>query len=105
MFEPVPTTQPHIVLNASAQPMIEGTRIKVRELVLNHLAYGWSPEELAWQHPSLTLAQVYAALAYYYDHKEQLDREIQEGLERFDRLRRSNQDSPIRQKLRALGRL
>jgi hypothetical protein len=41
----------HIALNASGVPVIEGTTMKVVELVLDHKAYGWGAEELHLQHP------------------------------------------------------
>jgi hypothetical protein len=47
------TTYEHVVLNEKQVPMIEGTTMKVEELVLGHLAYSWSPEELHFQHPYL----------------------------------------------------
>ncbi len=62
-----------IVLDASGTPLIAGTTMKVVELVLNHQEYGWSPEELHFQHPYLSLGQIYSALAYYWDHKDELD--------------------------------
>jgi uncharacterized protein (DUF433 family) len=40
-----------------------------RPFSLDHLAYGWSPEEMHYQHPPLSLAQIHAALAYYFDHQ------------------------------------
>ena len=45
------TRYDHILLNEDRVPMIAGTTTKVIELVLDHLAYGWSPEELHFQHP------------------------------------------------------
>jgi uncharacterized protein (DUF433 family) len=42
---------------------IGGSRTKVIEVVLDEIAYGWSPEEIHFQHPHLTLAQVHAARA------------------------------------------
>jgi uncharacterized protein (DUF433 family) len=54
--------------------------------VVNYvLRQGISPEELVKEFPHLTLAQVYDALSYYYDHKETIERELQESTE--DRLR------------------
>jgi len=58
--------------------MIEGTTTRVAELVEEKNAYGVSPEELHLWHPYLSLAQIHAALAYYWDHKEELDREMEE---------------------------
>ncbi len=97
--------QKHIVVDERGRAFIEGTGFKVRELVKDYQAYGWSPEELAWQHPPLTLVQVHAALAYYYEHQEAFDREIQEGLELFDRLRAENLDSPVRAKVLRVRRM
>jgi len=49
----------HIILNKNNQPIIKGTKIKVIEIVLDKIAYGWSPEEIQYQHPQLTLGQLY----------------------------------------------
>ncbi|OGQ79996.1 MAG: hypothetical protein A2289_01440 [Deltaproteobacteria bacterium RIFOXYA12_FULL_58_15] len=43
--------------------------MKVIVLVLEKSAYGWSPEELHFQHPYLTMGQIYSALSYYWDHQ------------------------------------
>ena len=60
-------------------PYIAGTATKVRMIVVNHLAFGWDGRELQEQMPHLTLAQVYAALSYYYDHRDALDADIEAG--------------------------
>lgn len=54
------------------QPMIAGTNIRVSDVVASHLYRGQSPDELAVNF-ALNLGQVYAALAYYYDHKTDMD--------------------------------
>ncbi len=69
----VETRYEHIVLDERQVPTIAGTRIEVIEVVLDKIAYGWSPEEIHLQHPHLSLGQIYSALAYYWDHKEELD--------------------------------
>lgn len=94
---------PHIVLDAREQPTIEGTSLKVVELVLEKAAYGWSPEELQFQHPYLTLGQIHAALAYYFDHAEEMDREIAQRAERGEVLRRTleSRTQALREKLRS----
>jgi len=71
----------HIALDEKGTPFIAGTTMKVVELVVEKLAHGWSPEELYFQHPYLTLGQVYSALAYYADHKAELERDIENRLE------------------------
>ena len=69
------------------RPRIDGTRIGVHAVALN-VADGVSPEELVseayW--PYLTLAQVYAALAYYHVHKEEIGEDIRQEGELYDRL-------------------
>src|SRR5262249_12282220 len=71
------TRYEHILLDEAQVPMIAGTTMKVVELILDHLAYGWSPDQLHFQHPFLTMGQVHSALAYYWDHKAELDRDIE----------------------------
>lgn len=103
----VETKYPHVVLDENGVPLIKGSTFKVVELVAEKLAYGWSPEELHFQHPDLTLGQIHAALAYYWDHAEELDRDIDERLRRADDLRRTFQSkpSPLLSKLKAQGLL
>ena len=97
------TRYEHIVLNASQVPIIAGTSMKVVELVLAQLAYGWSPEELHFQFPYLTLGQIYSALAYYWDHREELDRDIERRMEAVNQLRRTLGPSPLITRLQAKG--
>jgi uncharacterized protein (DUF433 family) len=59
------------------KPRIAGTRIRVQDIVIWHEAWGWSPEEIITDYPQLTLAQVHAALAYYYDHREDIRQQMQ----------------------------
>jgi hypothetical protein len=58
------TRYEHIILDEAQAPLIAGTRVKVIELVLDHLAYGWSPEELHFQHPHLTMGQILTAQGF-----------------------------------------
>lgn len=95
----------HIVLSPEGVPYIAGIQTKVEEVALDHLAYRWDAEEIQRQHPSLTLGQIHSALAYYYDHQEELDREIDKGLREVAQIRASLGTSPIRLKLRARGLL
>jgi uncharacterized protein (DUF433 family) len=70
----------HIVLDTTGVSIIAGTNMKVIELVLEKYAYGWSPEELHFQHPYLTLGQIHSAFAYYWDHQKELDADIEKRL-------------------------
>jgi len=59
-------------------------RIRVAQIVADHLGYGWSAEEIARQYPHLTLAEIYAALGYYFDHRAEIDAELTEELNACD---------------------
>lgn len=95
------TRYEHIKLDEAQVPLIAGTHVKVIELVLDHLAYGWSPEELHFQHPHLTMGQIHSALAYYWDHKTALDQDIARRLQQVDQLQQSVPSSPLIERLKA----
>ncbi len=93
----------HILMNQDNVPIIAGTTMKVVELVLDKIAYGWSPEELHLNHPYLTMGQIHSALAYYWDHAEEIDRDIQRRLEQIDALQSRIPHAPLIAKLKAEG--
>lgn len=99
----VETRYEHIILNEEKVPIIVGTTMKVIELVLDRKAYGWSPEELHFQHPYLTLGQVYSALAYYWDHQEELDQDIERRLQSVDQVRQTAKITPFEARLKTKG--
>ena len=59
------------------KPCIAGTRIRVWDVAVLAQA-GESPDEILTHYPHLTLADVHAALAYYYDNREAIDRQAAE---------------------------
>lgn len=89
------TRYEHVALNEKGIPVIVGTNMKVIELVLEKMAYGWSPEELYFQHPYLTLGQIHSALAYYWDHQEELDEDIERRLERVAQMQQTTSPTPL----------
>lgn len=58
------------------RPRIAGHRIRVMDLVVLHEELGLSPDEILNLHPSLSLADVHAALAYYFDHREEIQQDL-----------------------------
>ena len=98
-------TAPHIMRDDRGVAWIDETNVKVIEVVLDRLAHGWSPEEIHFQHPGLSLAQIYAALTYYYDNQAELDSEIARPQDEVRRLREHAGESPLVVRLRALGLL
>jgi uncharacterized protein (DUF433 family) len=85
---------------------IDDTNVKVIEVALERIAHGSSPEEIHGQHRGhLSLAQIHAALTFYFDHQTEMDAEIDRQVREFDALRAANLNSPGRQRLRAQGKL
>lgn len=99
------TEYKHIVLQDNQVPYLAGTTMKVIELVMAHLAYGWTAEELQINHRYLSMGQIHAALAYYWDHKSALDAVMERDLEEVKRLRLAAGDSPFVRRLKAEGLL
>ncbi|MBX2997696.1 MAG: DUF433 domain-containing protein [Caldilineaceae bacterium] len=65
----------------NGRPCIAGTGLRVTDLVAAHLFHQRTPDEIAANY-ELSLAQVYAALAYYYEHKLELDRDIRSQIDK-----------------------
>lgn len=93
-----------IELDGQGVAWIGGTRVKVTEIVLDKIAHGWSPEEMHFQHPHLSLAQIHGALTYYYENQRDLDAQIQQGLEEADNIAAEVSDAGFRRKLSDLKR-
>jgi uncharacterized protein (DUF433 family) len=74
------------------RPHILGHRIKVKHVAVWHERMGMTPTEIVATYPTITLAQVHAALAYYYDHRDEIQAEIEEE-RRFVETLRAGQPS------------
>jgi uncharacterized protein (DUF433 family) len=72
------------------KPRVDGTRIRVQDIVINHEELGMSPDEICDALPPLTLAQVYAALAYYFDHRQEILTEIEEAEKSAEEFKRQH---------------
>ena len=89
----------HIEVDDEGVAWVADTRIKVIEIAVDKIAHGSSPEEIKFQYPHLTLAQIHAALAYYYDNQADLDAEIKRRWLAADELAARASDDELRQKL------
>lgn len=105
MIAAIRTAYEHIVLDDQGIPWIDGANTKIVELVGEVRAHGWSPEELAYQHPHLTLGQVHSALAYYWDHREDIEADLKRRSELAEEIRSEIGDHPLVAKLRARGQI
>ena len=91
------TTQ--IEIDTAGVAWIGGTQVKVIEVVTDKLAHGWSPEEIHFQHPDLTLAQIHGALTFYYENKASLDEQILRRVREAEELADRVSDPVFRQRL------
>jgi hypothetical protein len=85
------TETSHIHLDERGIAWIDDTNTKVIEVVLDKIAYGLNPEEIHREHPHLSLMEI--------------DAEIEWQVQRGEELARQAKDSPVRKRLRALGKL
>ena len=96
---------PHIEIGDDGAAVVAGASTKVVEIVLDRLAHNWDADEIQRQHPHLSLAQIHAALAYYYDHQVEVDGDIERRLNRVRSVRNEVGESPYRSRLEAASRL
>ena len=78
---------------------IAGHRVRVLDIVVWHEHQGMTPDEIVSHVPSITLADVHAALAYYFDHMDEIQREMRAERAAAEEFRRSH-PSLIEAKLR-----
>ncbi len=96
----IQTLNDHIEITpgvVGGKPRIAGRRITVQNIVIWHERMGRGADEIATEY-DLTLSDVYAALAYYYDHREEIDQSIREG-EAFAEAMRAKTPSKVKEKL------
>jgi uncharacterized protein (DUF433 family) len=99
----VPVIREHIVSTpdtCGGKPRVAGSRIQVKHLAIMHERQGMSPEEIVSEFPHLTLADIYAALAYYHDHREAINAEIAADRAWYDE-QKAKQPSRLQETLKA----
>ncbi|XPM53227.2 MAG: DUF433 domain-containing protein [Leptolyngbya sp. IPPAS B-1204] len=95
---------PHI-LKSPGEParLVSHPRIRVAQIVMDYLSYGWSVEEMCRQHPYLTPAETHAAMGYYFDHQAEIDQEIQAEWHQVQTEQAAAQRSPFYVRMKARG--
>jgi len=81
------------------KPRIAGHRITVQNIAVWYEQMGMSPDEILLHYPSINLSDIHAALAYYYDHREEIRKQIEDD-ECFALEMEKNTVSLVQQKLR-----
>lgn len=80
-------------------------RIRIAQIIMDYIAYGWSVEEICRQHLYLTLAEAHAAMGYYFDHQEEIDEEIRQELQQVQDNTAQVSNSPFYIRMKAKGLL
>jgi hypothetical protein len=80
-------------------------RVRVAQIVMDYLAHGWSVEEICRQHLYLKPAEAHAAMGYYFDHQEEIDREITHEWEQVQTSMTQVVRSPFYTRMKARGLL
>ncbi len=60
---------------------VAGTRVRVQDIAADHEVHGLTPEQIAREHPQISLAQVHAALAYYFDNRQEIRQQMKQDEE------------------------
>lgn len=91
------TIYPHIEKISPNEParLQRIPRVRVAQVVMDYVAYGWSVEEMCRQHPDLRLSETHAAMAYYFDHQEEIDQEICTEWEQAEQAKTQSGRSPF----------
>jgi uncharacterized protein (DUF433 family) len=95
---------PHIELDPTGEPVIQGTNTPVVLLAMDRIAYNWDATEIQRQRPHLHLGQIHSALAYYYDHEVEMNKRIEVRLQREQALLDQLGESRVRVRLSASKR-
>jgi len=93
---PLEATYPHIVKESGQPARLEGhARTRVAMIVTDYLWRGWSAEEIALKCPHLKLAEVHAAMTYYFDHREEIDQELATEYEKVETWKQGHPTAPL----------
>lgn len=97
---------PHIIKPEDRPASLERMpQIRVAQIVIDYLNHGWSADEIRLHYPHLQLAEIHCALAYYFDHREEIDAEIEQEQQLIGESRRNASPTPVELRLRAQGLL
>ena len=91
-------TKNHIEVRSDicgGRPCIVGTRIRVQDIYVCYELKGMSPDQILGAYPTLSLSDIHAALAYYHDHRDEINRQIHEEREFVDSLRARTGPGPL----------
>jgi uncharacterized protein (DUF433 family) len=97
-----PTLTPHVEVRpdkCGGKPCIAGTRIRVWDVYVLHERLGKTPDEIRVDYPELSLADIHAALAYYFDHQAEIDAQMKAADDFVDQIKALSGPGPLTEKL------
>ena len=93
---PVEIAYPHITKRPGEPAHLQRhVRTRVAMIVADYLWRGWSAEEIARQYPYLTLAEIHAALTYYFDHRDEIENELVAEYHEVEEWKRAHPTPPL----------
>jgi uncharacterized protein (DUF433 family) len=95
----------HIAIGEDGIARVAGTGYKVRLLAGEHRYRGYDAHQIQKAHPDLTLGQVHSVLAYYYDHKAEMDADMDRLEQMAERMRQEAGESPFVKRMKESGLL
>ena len=102
----VEVVYPHIEkLEGSSARLKRMPRIRVAQIVIDYLNHGWSADEICIHYPHLKPAEVQSAMAYYFDHRSEIDGEIEEEQRLIEESHKNAKPTPAELRLRGQGLL
>lgn len=84
----------HISLDERGIAYVTGSSIRVADIVVDAYTWNLPPAQIRDNYPSLSLAEIHAALAYYHDHQSEIDRQLDEANREYEQAR-ANAPNPL----------
>lgn len=81
------TQYPHLTVADDGTVFVSGSRYRIIHIANEHHRLGWSAEEILRQHPDLRPEEVYSALTYFYDHRDDMVAKLEANRKEFEELR------------------
>jgi uncharacterized protein (DUF433 family) len=91
----------HVSVDERGIAYVSGTAIRVSDIVIDTYTWCHSPSEIQENYPRLTMSEIHSALAYYHDHKAEIDLEMDEDDREYERLRAAAPNRFTREELEA----
>lgn len=93
------TANPHVTIDPSTgKPCVAGTGVRVWDVYVLHERVGKTPDEIVAAYPHINLADVHAALAYYWDNKAEIDQQMKEADEFVEQMKAECAPGPLARK-------